>query len=48
MLLFACHDPTASALAMLLRFLKEQPEVLQRLRAEQRQVGVNSYSAEEL
>lgn len=39
-LLFAAHDTTASALAMLLRYLKEQPEVLQQLRAEQQQVGI--------
>ncbi|DBA96280.1 TPA: hypothetical protein ACH3X3_002462 [Trebouxia sp. C0006] len=37
-LLFAAHDTTASALTMLLRYLKEQPNVLQKLRAEQRQV----------
>ena len=39
-LLFAAHDTTASALAMLLRYLKEQPAVLQQLRAEQQQVGI--------
>jgi len=39
-LLFAAHDTTASALTMLLRYLKEQPDVLQKLRAEQRQVGI--------
>lgn len=37
-LLFAAHDPTAATLAMLLRFLKQKPHVLQELRAEQQQV----------
>lgn len=38
MLLFAAHDTVASTLALLLRFLKQTPEALQKLRAEQRQV----------
>ena len=38
MLLFTAHDTVASTLALLLRFLKQTPEALQKLRAEQRQV----------
>ncbi len=37
-LLFAGHDTSASALTLLLRYLTQQPEVLQKLREEQRQV----------
>ena len=37
-LLFAAHDTVASTMALLLRFLKHNPEALQKLRAEQRQV----------
>lgn len=38
-LLFAAHDTVASCMALLLRFLKHNPEALQKLRAEQRQVS---------
>lgn len=38
MLLFTAHDTVASTLALMLRFLKQNPEALQKLRAEQRQV----------
>ena len=38
-LLFAAHDTVASTMALLLRFLKHNPEALQKLRAEQRQVS---------
>ncbi|DBB10930.1 hypothetical protein WJX82_007943 [Trebouxia sp. C0006] len=37
-LLFAGHDTSASALTLLLRYLKQEPEVLEKLREEQRQV----------
>ena len=39
MLLFTAHDTVASTLALMLRFLKQNPEALQKLRAEQRQVS---------
>ena len=39
-LLFAAHDTVASTMALLLRFLKHNPEALQKLRAEQRQVTI--------
>ena len=43
-LLFAGHDTSASTLACLLLFLKQQPRTLQKLRDEQSQVrsGANS------
>ncbi|DBA99082.1 hypothetical protein WJX77_010814 [Trebouxia sp. C0004] len=37
-LLFAGHDTTAATLTLLLRYLKEEPTVLQKLRDEQKQV----------
>ncbi len=37
-LLFAGHDTSASALTLLLRYLKQEPQVLEKLREEQRQV----------
>ncbi len=37
-LLFAGHDTSASALTLLLRYLKQEPEVLGKLREEQRKV----------
>ena len=38
-LLFAGHDTSASALAVLMRFLKLYPDALHKLREEQIQVG---------
>ena len=37
-LLFAGHDTTAATLTLMLRYLKEEPTVLQKLRDEQKQV----------
>ena len=44
-LLFAAHDTVASTLALLLRLLKQHPDTLQRLRAEQRQVSQPSVAS---
>lgn len=40
-LLFAGHDTSASALTMLLKYLKMEPRVLEQLRQEQQQVCLN-------
>lgn len=42
-LLFAGHDTSASALTLLLRYLKQEPEVLEKLREEQRQVELYTH-----
>lgn len=38
-LVFAGHDTSASALTMLLSYLKQEPQVLHKLRQEQKEVG---------
>ena len=38
-LVFAGHDTSASSLSMMLHYLKKEPWVLEKLRAEQRQVN---------
>lgn len=38
-LLFAGHDTTAATLTLMLRYLKQEPAVLQKLRDEQKQVS---------
>ena len=37
-MLFAGHDTTASALTLMMRYLKQEPGVLQKIRHEQHQV----------
>lgn len=37
-MLFAGHDTTASALTLMMRYLKQEPRVLQKVRDEQHQV----------
>lgn len=37
-MLFAGHDTTAAALTLMMRYLKQEPRVLQKVRDEQNQV----------
>ena len=39
-MLFAGHDTTAAALTLMMRYLKQEPWILQKLRDEQKQVSL--------